>query len=102
MARRSNGLFAGLLFLLAFLLLVALNPTKDEFTAWMSARQAASSSRSAPTGFLSAVGKSVGGMAGSFAGGTYSRENYGFCSIYRSPSGGRAYLGLAKLFIKLK
>jgi len=102
MAQRSNGLFTGLLFLLVFLLLVALNPTRDEFAAWMSARQAVSSSQGVHTGVLSALGKAVGGMAGSVQGGTFRRHNYAFCSIFESPSGRTVYLGVAKLFIKLR
>jgi len=102
MARRSNGLFGGLLFLLVFLLLVALNPTKDEFIAWMSAHQAAASTRNGGTGLIGSIGKAVGGMVGSVQGGTFTRSNYAFFSLYSGPGGKTVYLGAAKLFIKLK
>ena len=102
MAKRSNGLFTGLVFLLAFLFLVALNPTRDEFIAWMSAREAGAASRNATSGLIGRIGQGVGGVVGSIEGGIFRRHNYGFFSLFSRDGGKVVYLGAAKLFIRLK
>jgi hypothetical protein len=102
MAKRSNGLFSGLLFLLVFLFLVALNPTRDEFVAWMSARQANTVSHNAGSGLIGQISSGEGGVAGTIEGGTFRRHNYGFFSLYSRSGGKTVYMGVAKLFIRLR
>ncbi|MDA8427303.1 MAG: hypothetical protein M0Z80_14345 [Treponema sp.] len=102
MAKRSNGLFSGLLFLLVFLFLVALNPTRDEFIAWMSARQADTASRNAGSDLIGRISSGVGGVAGTIEGGIFRRHNYGFFSLFSRDGGKVVYLGAAKLFLRLR
>ncbi|MGO8694942.1 MAG: hypothetical protein ACLQMF_14870 [Rectinemataceae bacterium] len=102
MAKRSNGLFSGLLFLLVFLFLVALNPTRDEFIAWMSAKQADAAAGEATSSLIGEIGKGAGGAVEVIEGGVFHRHSYTLFSLFSKDGGKVVYLGAAKLFVRLK
>jgi hypothetical protein len=103
MARSKNGLVAGIIVVLVLILLYALNPTTADFQAWRSGqvqREATSGTMTKPIGTIK---KGVGAIAGAMTGGIaalYSRKDYLVCSSYSL--GSDRYLGIARLFVKLK
>lgn len=92
---------------LALLLLYALNPSTADFQAWRSGQaqdQAIGGTMSTTTGKMEKAARSMSGavagvIKGAFAG-LYKRTDYLLCSTYSI--GNNTYLGIAKLFIKLK
>jgi hypothetical protein len=89
--------------LLAIVLLYALNPTSEDFVAWRSGQarsQAASGDTSGLFGVLKkGAGAAAGAMNGLVAKG-YKRHDYFVCSTFTL--GDDSYLGVARLFFKLK
>jgi hypothetical protein len=83
-------------------LLYALNPTKDDFIAWRS-HQAQNQAGGTSNSLIGVMKKGAGAVAGAMTGlvaGGYSRKDYLVCSTYSLS--GDSYLGIARLFIKLK
>ncbi len=103
MARAKSPIATAIIIALLLVLLYALNPTTADFQAWRSGqaqRQASGGSASGLVGTLkSGAGKIAGAMTGLVAGG-YKRSDYLICSSYSL--GSDTYLGVARLFIKLK
>ena len=103
MKRSNTGLGTAIIIVLALILLYALNPTTADFQAWRAStaeRQASSGDSSGLIGALkSGAGKVAGAMTGLVAG-AYDRKDYLVCSSYSL--GSDRYLGIARLFIKLK
>jgi hypothetical protein len=102
MARSSKNLGTIIIVALVLVLLYALNPSTADFQAWRSAQaqgQAGGSSGSLGGVMKKAAGKIAGAMTGVVAGG-YERKDYLVCSSYSL--GSDRYLGIARLFIKLK
>jgi len=100
--RVPSGALAGIL---GTLLLVALNPTAADFKAFYQ-RQAASGVSSKAGGSGGLIGSIAKGAAGMAADSSYKRANLLVASLYQSRSRDgkvqRAYLGVAKLFVKIK
>ena len=104
-ARRKSppaGVLAGIL---GALLLVALNPTAADFKAFYQ-RQAAAGVSGKAGGSGGLIGSIAKGAAGIAADSGYKRSNLLVASLYQSRSRDgkvqRAYLGVAKLFVKIK
>jgi hypothetical protein len=88
---------------LALLLLYALNPSTADFQAWRASQSQAQVASGAMTGIIGTLKKGAGAVAGAMTGlvsGAYKRTDYLICSTYSI--GSDRYLGIAKLFIKLK
>lgn len=106
MAARRKSLPTGALAgILGALLLVALNPTAADFKAFYQ-RQAASGVSAKAGGSGGLFGSIAKGAAGIAADSSYKRANLLVASLYQSKSREgkvqHAYLGIAKLFLKLK
>lgn len=92
--------------LIAFLfiiLLYALNPTSEDFQAWCSARAQGRAASGDASGLVGVLKKGAGAVAGVAAGIEaigYGRSDYFVCSSYAL--GRERYLGVARLFLKLK
>jgi hypothetical protein len=88
---------------LALVLLYVLNPSTPDFQAWRSGQAQNQATSGKMTGVIGELKKGAGAVAGamtSLVSGAYKRTDYIFCSTYSI--GGDLYLGIAKLFIKLK
>jgi hypothetical protein len=88
---------------LALLLLYALNPSEADFKAWRSAQAQGQATSGTMTGLIGTLKKGAGAVAGAMTGlvsGAYKRTDYLVCSTYSI--GGESYLGIARLFIRLK
>jgi len=98
--RGANVLIVALL----LLLLYALNPSSEDFQAWRSSQArgpAAGSTTDSPVGSLArGEGTAASAATGPLAGGGYERRDYYLCSTYFL--GGERYLGVARLFARLK
>jgi hypothetical protein len=92
---RVNLLIAALL----VLLLYALNPSKEDFQAWRAARESSRATGDSQGALKKGLGKIAGFAAGLEAGG-FERKDYFVCSSYSLD--GERYLGVARLFFKLK
>jgi hypothetical protein len=103
MAKTSRRTGTIIIVALVLLLFVALNPSSDDFKAWYSTQaesQVKNGDMSGIAGvFKSGVGAVAGAIGGAVAGG-YERKNYYLCSSYSL--GTSRYLGVARLFFKLK
>ncbi len=103
-SRRSIGWLVILALLAA--LLAALNPTMDDFKAWRSARAQDAAVSPDSTGIVRAFETGAGAIAGALeeiGSGAFTRANYVVCSAYGSGgSKGPLYLGVARIFIKLR
>lgn len=98
---KANGWI--ILAVLVVLLLAALNPTSDDFVAWRSAQAQGRVDSGGSSGIVGALKSGAGAVAGAVAGieaSGYKRSNYYLFSVYGL--GGERYLGVARLFIKLK
>ena len=102
-SHKSSPLATTIIIGLTLVLLFALNPTMAEFQAWRSAqaqRQAGGAQSSGLIGVLQkGAGALVGAMTGLISGG-YARHDYLVFSTYTF--GSDEYLGVARLFFKLK
>jgi hypothetical protein len=84
-------------------LLFALNPTIDDFASWRAADAQGSAVSKDGKGGAQLFEKAAGAVAGAMVGlasGTFERRNFYLFSTYSS--GSRLYLGIARVFIKLK
>jgi hypothetical protein len=103
MATSKSPLATLIIVVLALLLLYALNPTTEDFQAWRSGKAERAVEGQSTSGLVGALksgaGKIAGAMTGIVAGG-YKRTDYLLCSSYSL--GSDRYLGIARLFIKLK
>jgi hypothetical protein len=101
MARTNRRLGWLIILVLALALLYALNPSTADFQAWRSAE--ARRQAGAGTGLIGALKKGAGAIAGAMTGGIaglYSRHDYLVCSSYTL--GSDEYLGIARMFVKIK
>jgi hypothetical protein len=105
MAKSKSSLTAILIAVLAVVLLVALNPTMSDFKAWRSSQAESQATSGDTTGLIGALKKGAGALAGGmvgFASSFYDRNNYYLFSTYSAGKQGDLYLGVARLFIKLR
>jgi hypothetical protein len=103
MAVNNKSIGTIIIVVLALLLLYALNPSKDDFIAWRSGQAQNQATSGAMTGVLGTLKQGAGAVAGAMtkiASVGFARHDYLICSTYSD--GGHLYLGVAKLFIKLK
>ena len=103
MARAKSPLASVIIVALVLVLLYALNPTKEEFVAWRAAQAQSQAQGGAMTGLVGVMKKGAGAIAGAMTGGTaslFTPHNYLLFSTYSL--GSNEYLGIARLFIKLK
>jgi hypothetical protein len=103
MAKSKNSFTAILLAALVVAALVGLNPTTADFKAWRSGQAERQATSGDTTGLVGVMKKGAGAFAGALTGavaGAYERKNYYVCSTYEL--GGDLYLGVARLFLKLK
>jgi hypothetical protein len=89
----------------ALVLLAILNPSQADFKSYME-RTAAAKTQDKVSGKLgAAIGSLSAGVAGAVSS-AYKRQSFVFCSSYvsRAADGSalRSYLGIAKLFVRLK
>lgn len=95
-----------ILIILVAVLLVALNPTMDDFKAWRAKAAQDSAVSQNSTGVVRALEEGAGALAGAMVGiasGAFERTNYFVCSTYSSGgSKGPLYLGIARIFIRLR
>jgi hypothetical protein len=107
MAKSKNPLATIIIIALLAVLLFALNPTLADFKAWRSAQAQSQATAGTEKGTLkNAAGKLAGAVAGAMTGfvaGGFKRQDYLVCSTYSfGGKDGDLYLGVARLFIKLK
>ena len=91
--------------LLVLVLLAVLNPKQADFRAYLASRASAQASGSAGGGLIGAISKGAGAVAGgaaSIVGGAFKRADYLIFSTYSAGASGPLYLGVAKLFFKLR
>lgn len=96
MARKKSGALVGLLVAaLALALLAALNPTQADFKSYLAGQ----ATKGIKPGLLSGLAQGAGALSS----GLFTRQDYIFASTYSlSNKEGSVYLGMAKLFIKLR
>jgi fructose-specific phosphotransferase system IIC component len=85
-------------------LLFALNPTMDDFSAHLQRQAEVQASKSVQGGLGKALG-SLAGVASGLSAKAYARKDYVVFSTYtlgKASDPGSRYLGVAKVFIKLK
>jgi hypothetical protein len=104
MAKSKSPLATIIILALAVVLLFALNPTMADFQAWRSGQ--AKAQAGSGNGVIGMMKKGAGAIAGAMTGfvsGAYERGDYLIFSTYSlGGSKGDLYLGLARLFIKLR
>jgi hypothetical protein len=103
MAQNTKSFGTILIVVLLVLLLYALNPTSEDFQAWRSAQAREQATSGDTGGLVGAMKKGSGAIAGAMTGiaaGGYRRKDYLVCSSYSL--GSDSYLGVARLFIRLK
>jgi hypothetical protein len=102
-SRRALGWL--LILALAGALLYALNPTMDDFIAWRVAQAQGSAVSQDSKGVARVLEKGAGAIAGTMVGiasGAFERKNYVLASTFSTGPKGQLYLGLARVFIKLR
>ena len=100
---KSSPLATIIIIALALVLLFALNPTTADFQAWRSSQAQRQVGGSQATGLIGVMQKGAGAIAGAMTAlisGTYDRKDYLIFSTYSL--GKDEYLGIARLFVKLK
>jgi hypothetical protein len=106
MAKTKSPLATIIIIILALVLLYALNPTTADFQAWRSGQAERSAGGSQTSGLLGVMKKGVGAIAGAMTGfvsAGYKRSDYLLFSSYSfGGKKGNLYLGIARLFIKLR
>lgn len=107
MSKKRGGALAPIVILvLAVALLVALNPTQVDFKEYYRKSAQAGAAKSVGGGVGNLLGSIASGAAGIVADAAFSRTNLGVASVYASKDREgkvqRAYLGVAKLFVKVK
>jgi len=103
MAKSSSPIATIIIVALALVLLYALNPTTADFQAWRAHQAQGEASSGSMTGLIGTLKKGTGALAGAMTGGIsglYSRKDFLVFSTYSL--GKDEYLGIARLFIKLK
>jgi hypothetical protein len=103
MARNNRNIGTVIIIVLALALLYALNPTTADFQAWRSAKAEREANSGSTSGLVGVMKKGAGAVAGAMTGlvgGAYQRKDYLICSSYSF--GSDRYLGIARMFIKLK
>jgi hypothetical protein len=98
MAIHKRGVNA-VIVLLFLVLLYALNPSTEDFQAWRSDQAREQVSGGSTGVFKKGLGAIAGAAAGIGASG-YKRRDLFFCSTYSL--GRESYLGVARIFFKLK
>jgi hypothetical protein len=86
-------------------LLYALNPTIDDFAAWRAADARSSAVSPDSKGAARAFEKGAGALAGAMVGlasGAFERRNFYLFSAFSTGPRGQLYLGIARVFIKLR
>jgi transposase len=106
-ANSKNAIGTLAIIILAAILLFVLNPSQADFAAHLAKSGADSVTKSGSSGGLGGVLKqgaaALASGVGSIASAAFRRADYLAFSTYSSPgSKGSVYLGIAKLFIKLK
>jgi len=102
MAVNRNSLGTVAILVLAGVLLAVLNPTQADFKTFLAESQGRAAA-AGDTGLIGEIGKGVGTAVGGLASGLYKPRSYVLFSTFSSPGDkGSVYLGIAKLFIKLK
>jgi hypothetical protein len=95
-----------ILIALAVVLLVALNPSIEDFQAWRAKTAQDSVVSPNSTGIARALEEGAGAIAGAMVGiasSAFERTNYFVFSTYSSGgSKGPLYLGIARMFIRLR
>jgi hypothetical protein len=102
MARTNSRLGWLIIVVLVLALLYALNPTTADFQAWMSS-QTRRQVGGASGGLFGAIKQGAGALAGAMSGGIaglYTRHDYFICSGFSL--GNNVYLGIFRLFLKIK
>jgi hypothetical protein len=103
-SKSKSPLAAAIIAALVLALLFALNPTTEDFQAWRSTQAQAQAGGEKTSGLIGALKSGAGKIAGAMTGlvaGSYSRKDYFICSTFSLGNNSR-YLGVARLFIKLK
>jgi hypothetical protein len=102
MASTKKGFGTMIIIALLLVLLYALNPTMDDFKAWRSGHAEREVSGKPASGLVGVMKKGVGAMTG-IASGFYERGDYLLFSTYSlGGKEGNLYLGVARLFVKLR
>jgi hypothetical protein len=106
-SRRALGWI--LILALAGALLYALNPTLDDFVAWRVAQAQGSAVSQDSKGVARVLKQGAETIAGAIAGtmvglasGAFVRTNYYLFSTFSTGPKGQLYLGVARVFIKLR
>ena len=106
MAKSKSSLATIVIIALLVVLLIALNPSLADFKAWRSAQAEEQAGGRSATGLLGVMKKGAGAVAGAMTGlvaGGFKRQDFLVCSTYSfGGKDGDLYLGVARLFIKLK
>ncbi len=104
MARSKRFPTAVVAAVLVTLLFVALNPGQEDFKNWYQARAAASVKKQVQGTVGNLVAGISKGAAGIAASASFRRHNLLVASVYSrgGDTVAESYLGIAKLFIKLK
>jgi hypothetical protein len=103
----KSGRALGWLIIIALVgaLLYALNPSFDDFTAWQIASAQNSAVSPDSKGVPRTIEKGIGAIAGAMVGlasGAFERRNYFLFSTFSTGPKGPLYLGIARLFVKLR
>jgi hypothetical protein len=86
-------------------LLYALNPSIDDFAAWRAAEAQSSAVSKDSKGAARAFEKGAGAIAGAMVGlasGIFERRSFYLFSTFSTGPRGQLYLGIARVFIKLR
>jgi len=106
MSKAKSPLATIVIIALVLVLLYALNPTRDDFIAWRTARAERAAGGAQSSGLEGVMKKGAGAIAGAMTGlvaGGFSRSDYLLCSTYSlGGKKGELYLGAARLFVKLR
>jgi hypothetical protein len=101
----KNSLGSIVIVALVLVLLAVLNPNTADFKAHLAAQasgQAAGKDAGGLVGALSKGAAAVAGGVASLAGSAFERKDYVLFSTYARGKSGPLYLGVAKLFLKLR
>lgn len=105
MARMKSSLATVAILALALALLYALNPSFDDFVAWRSGQAQRQAGGGQTSGLAGVMKKGAGAIAGAMTGlvsGAFARTDYLVFSTYSIGKKGDLYLGVARLFVKLR
>lgn len=105
-SKHKNARTVLFLVLIAILFLAATNPGMPEFRAWFQIQAASAVKEKTGAGIGELFGAIAKGAAGMAVDSDYRRSNLGLASLYMSRNSKgeviHSYLGIARLFIKLR